>query len=223
MGALVEESIERATTSVVTRQPELARSVIASDEAIDQKELAVEDECLKLLALHQPVARDLRYIVAVMKVNNDLERMGDLAVNIAERALFLSEHPPVVIPAELREMVRNVAAMVRESLDALVNHDAALARRICRADDAVDTLNREMFHILEDSIREEPEHVARALNVLSVSRNLERIADAATNIAEDIVFMVEGEVIKHRTGNWRGAALPGQDVQENVGDARDSR
>jgi len=204
MGSMVEEAIERATTSIVSRRLELARQVIDSDDAIDLKEIAIEEECLKLLALHQPVAKDLRLIIAIMKVTNDLERMGDLAVNIAERGLFLGEHAPLPIPVELREMVRQTSTMVRESLDSLVNQDSALARQVCRADDIVDELNREMFRILEEAIREDPETVQGELNLLSVSRNLERIADAATNIAEDIVFMVEGQVIKHRSGNYRG-------------------
>ena len=208
MGAMVEEAIRLATTSLMTRNPDLARRVIENDDAIDQKELAVEEECLKDLALHQPVARDLRFIVAIMKVNNDLERMGDLAVNIAQRALFLSEHTSIAIPIELREMVRHATNMVKDCLDALVNQDVELARSMIRADDTVDILNREMFRVLETVIREDPETVERALNVLSVSRNLERVADAATNIAEDVVFMVEGEVIRHQHAPGRGA-VPG--------------
>jgi phosphate transport system protein len=132
--------------------------------------------------------------------------MGDLAVNIAERALFLADHAPLPIPVELREMVRQTSTMVRESLDSLVNQDAGLARQVCRADDIVDDLNREMFRILEEAIRGNPETVQAEMNLLSVSRALERIADAATNIAEDIVFMVEGQVIKHRSGDYRGVS-----------------
>jgi phosphate transport system protein len=203
MGAMVEEAILKATNSLVHRRPDLAEEVIANDDVIDQKELAVENECLKLLALHQPVAKDLRFIIAIMKVNNDLERMGDLAVNIAERALYLGDHPAIPIPQELKEMVRNVGTMVRDSLDALVNQDPGLARGVCRADDVVDEFNREMYRILEDVMQDDPSTIGRALNTLSASRNLERIADAATNIAEDIVFMVEGEVIKHRSGKFR--------------------
>jgi len=208
MGAMVEEAIELATTSLMTRRPEIARRVIENDDVIDQKELEVEEECLKDLALHQPVAKDLRFIVAIMKVNNDLERMGDLAVNIAQRALFLAEHTPIAIPIELREMVRHVGDMVKNCLDALVNQDVEIARGVIRADDTVDILNREMFRVLEAVIREDPETVERALNVLSVSRNLERMADAATNIAEDVVFMVEGEVIRHKHAPGRGT-IPG--------------
>lgn len=199
MGALVEEAINRAIASLTHRDAELARQVLVGDDAIDRKEVEVEDMCLKMLALHQPVAGDLRYIIAVLKVNNDLERMGDLAQNIAERVLFIATHDPVPVDLDFARMVEIVRRMVGQALDALVNQDPVLARRVCVQDDEVDRLQRHMFEALQELMVKQPNAVERAVQVLSVSRHLERIADSATNIAEDIVFMVEGDIIRHRT------------------------
>jgi phosphate transport system protein len=207
MGAMVESAIHRAIASLVDRLPELAEQVLAGDDAIDECELSVEDACLKILALHQPVASDLRYVVAVMKVNNDLERMGDLAQNIAERAAYLSQHPPLRVELPFERMTKTVQGMVSSALDALVNSDTRQARRVCQQDDEVDALNREMYAVLQDVMKRDPDSVERALHTLSVARHLERIADQATNIAEDIVFMVEGEVIRHQL-EPTGRALP---------------
>lgn len=198
MGALVEEAINRAIASLTQRDAALARQVLEGDDAIDRKEVEVEDLCLKILALHQPVAGDLRYIIAVLKVNNDLERMGDLAQNIAERVTFLAVHEPVAVHLDFTLMVELVRRMVGESLDALVNQDPVLARRVCVQDDEVDRLQKQMFETLQSVMMRDPKAVERAVQVLSVSRHLERIADSATNIAEDIVFMVEGDIIRHR-------------------------
>jgi phosphate transport system protein len=198
MGALVEEAINRAIASLKNRDASLARQVLDGDDAIDRKEVEVEDMCLKMLALHQPVAGDLRYIVAMLKVNNDLERMGDLAQNIAERALFLAQNEPIQVDLDFTRMVELVRRMVGQSLDALVNQDPVLARRVCVQDDEVDRLQKNMFEILQGLMVRDPRTVERAVQVLSVSRHLERIADSATNIAEDIVFMVEGDIIRHR-------------------------
>lgn len=198
MGALVEEAINRAIASLTHRDAALARQVLEGDDAIDRKEVEVEDMCLKMLALHQPVAGDLRYIIAVLKVNNDLERMGDLAQNIAERALFLATNDPIQVDLDFSRMVELVRRMVGQSLDALVNQDPVLARRVCLQDDDVDRLQRHMFEMLQALMMKDPRTVERAVQVLSVSRHLERIADSATNVAEDIVFMVEGDIIRHR-------------------------
>lgn len=198
VGSLVEEATDKAITSLTERRADLAAEVIEADEVVDQREVVIEEECLKILALHQPVAADLRYVVGILKVNNDLERMGDQAVNIAERARFLAERAALSVPLELRRMGSVVRRMVRSSLDAHVNLDAGLARSILAMDDEVDTIHREMFGLLQRRIREDPELVERAIAHLSASRDLERIADLATNIAEDVVFMVEGEVIRHR-------------------------
>jgi len=198
MGSMVEEAANKAIASLVQRRPELAAEVLAGDDLIDRKELEVEDKCLKMLALHQPVAGDLRFIVGCIKVNNDLERMGDLAQNIAERAAFLATHDPLDVDLDFDRMVEQVRSMVSRGLDALVNLDTRLARAVCSEDDQVDHYNKQMFTQLQDLMARRPETIERAVQLLSVSRHLERIADLATNIAEDIVFMVEGEVIRHR-------------------------
>ncbi|MFO1051894.1 MAG: phosphate signaling complex protein PhoU [Planctomycetota bacterium] len=198
MGGLVEASVDKAISSLIDRRPGLAREVIDGDDEIDEREVVIEIECQKMLALHQPVASDLRFILTMLKVNNDLERAGDLAVNIAERALFLGERPPLRMPDQLVRQAEAARGMLRDCLDSLVNQDTALARRIRARDDDVDELNREMFRIVEAMMREDPETIERGLHLLSCSRHLERLADLATNIAEDVVFLVEGRVIRHR-------------------------
>ena len=198
VGSLVEEAIHKATTALIERRPELAVEVIDGDNTIDEREVHVEEECLKALALHQPVATDLRFIITVLKVNNDLERMGDLAANIAARAKALSADSPLPVTAEFGEMVEQVRLMVRQSLDALVNLDVELARAVYVADDVVDKLHRRMFRTVQEQMKQSPDAVERGTHALSVSRHLERIADLATNIAEDVQFMVDGEIIRHR-------------------------
>jgi phosphate transport system protein len=198
IGAIVEEAINKAILALVSRRPDLAQEVVQGDDLIDHKEVECEDFCLQILALHQPVAADLRFIIAVMKVNNDLERMGDLAVNIAERAIFLSKHEPLNADLDFTAMVTMVKSMVRRSLDALINLDVNQARLVIADDDVVDKHNREMKDILLDVMRKRPVEMERALITLYASRHLERIADLAVNICEDIVFTVEGEVIRHQ-------------------------
>jgi len=197
MGALVEEATSKAITSLTNRRSDLADEVINGDNVLDSTEVHVEEACLKVLALHQPVATDLRFIVAVLKVNNDLERMGDLAVNVAERAMHLATEDPLPIPLKFEELGERVRRMVKDSLDALVNVDPVLARKVLADDDAVDALNREMFKRVQLLMREKPETVERAVSALSASRHLERIADQATNVAEDVIFMVEGDIVRH--------------------------
>lgn len=199
IGGLVEEQINNAIQALIHRRAELGATVIEKDVRIDESEVELEEECLKVLALHQPVAVDLRFIIAVLKVNNDLERMGDLAVNIAQRALFLSEHPPLdPWPKDLAMMAEQVRSMVRVSLDALINLDTDLAVLVCEKDDAVDAALKRLYDIIEKIMRNDPGSVERGLRLLSAAKALERIADQATNIAEDVVFMVEGEVVRHR-------------------------
>ncbi|HVS10218.1 MAG TPA: phosphate signaling complex protein PhoU [Planctomycetota bacterium] len=202
MGAMVEEATHRAIASLVERRPELAEQVLEGDDAIDNRELEIEEDCLKILALHSPVAGDLRFIVAVMKVTNDLERMGDLAQNIAERAQYLTTHEPLDAPIDFARMLEKVRAMVTRSLDSLVEQDTALARRVLAQDDEVDDLQKHMFSVLQDLMQRRPDTVERAVQTLSVARHLERIADHATNIAEDVVFMVEGEILRHHPERW---------------------
>ena len=158
----------------------------------------MEEECLKLLALHQPVAVDLRFLTAVIKINNDLERIGDQAVNIAERVVTIARRPPVTVPFDYTLMAEKTEAMLRESLDALVNLDADLAHEVCLKDDEVDDMNREIYDKVKDAIRSQPERVGYLINLLLVSRHLERIADLATNIAEEVIYMVEGEISRHK-------------------------
>jgi len=197
IGAMVEESMNRALQSLMDRRVDLAEEVILGDREIDLKEIQIEEECLKILALHQPVAADLRFIIVVLKVNNDLERIGDLAQNIAERAAFLSRNEPIDVPGDFMAMIEKVRGMVSRSLDSLVNRDTKTAREVCREDIEVDDAHRKMYAALQAGMEADASTIKRAVNTLSVSKNLERIADYATNIAEDVVFMVDGEMIRH--------------------------
>jgi len=198
MAAMVERVIDQTIRAFQTRQPGLAEEVIRGDENIDQEENFVEEECLKMLALHQPVAVDLRRIVAVLKINGDLERMADLSVNIAERVLMLGEGPTLPFPGKVQWMAEVTKQMVRQSLEAFVQMDAHLARRVIRMDDDVDRLNKEIIDELIVLMQSQPGCVTQGLSVFSAVRHLERIADHATNIAEDVVYLVEGEIIRHR-------------------------
>lgn len=202
IGDIVVEAIQKALLALEARRAEIARQVIEGDHRIDRGEVAIEEECLKLLALYQPVAEDLRFIAAVMKINNDLERMGDEAVNIAEHAAFLARAEPISVPPQLGQMTTAAMRMVQESLDAFVNGDAFEARRICGEDDEVDELNREIINSVWEMMKADPETIERATHLFSVSRHLERIADHATNIAEDVVYMVEGKIIRHRAEDF---------------------
>jgi phosphate transport system protein len=197
LSARVEENLRRAVHAIDRHDVELARRVIDADIEIDHAEIDVEEECLKILALHQPVAIDLRLVIACLKINNDLERVGDLAVNIAERALFLADLPRVNAPFDFPTMADKAQAMVRNSLDALIHLDAALARSVCAADDEVDAINRQMYEQVQDGIRRQPQALNSLIHLLCVSRHLERIADHATNIAEDVIYMLKGEITRH--------------------------
>jgi phosphate transport system protein len=198
LAASVEEAIHQAISALQDRNPELAQRVIDGDAKIDQEENHIEEECLKILALHQPVAVDLRRIAAALKINTDLERMADVAEDIAERALHLAQLPPIPIPEKLQHMTNVTTLMVRQSLDAFVNLDTRQARFVCRMDDEVDRYNKEIIDELLVAMRESPEMVEPGMSFFSATRHLERIADHATNIAEDVVYLVEGEIIRHR-------------------------
>ncbi len=202
LSAMVEESVQRAVKSLDLRDEQLARRVIDHDIDIDRREVDVEEECLKILALHQPVAIDLRLIIAVLKINNDLERIGDLAVNIAERAAFLATQERLPIMFRFTLMAEKAQGMLHQSLDALVNLDAGLAREVCAKDDEVDAMNREAYLLVQEGIRRHPERLETLIHMLSASRHLERIADHATNIAEDVIYMCEGEIVRHRTEDY---------------------
>jgi phosphate transport system protein len=195
---MVETAVTKAITSLVDRRAELALEVLSGDDAIDECEVAIEVECQKILALHQPVASDLRVILTILKVNNDLERAGDLAANLAERAADLCAKPALKFPAQLEKMAVLTRALLRDSLDAFVQQDTRLAREIRERDDEIDELNRQVFRAGEDAMRADVGTINRHLQLLSCARQMERIADLATNIAEDVVFLVEGTVIRHR-------------------------
>jgi phosphate transport system protein len=197
LGARVEESVRLAVKSIRERDAALAEKVAKSDHEIDVMEVDVEEECLKILALHQPVAVDLRFIVAVIKMNSDLERIGDLAVNIAERSQLLAAKAKVEMPFDFTGMAEKVQAMLRKSLDALVNMDVKLAREVCASDDEVDAIHRDMYAKMQETLRREPEKADVLIPVMTVSRQLERIADHATNIAEDVLYLVEGDIHRH--------------------------
>lgn len=197
MGALVETAVNKAVVALGDRRVALAVEVEQGDPQIDAQEIRVASLCTRILALHHPVASDLRLVLACLKANTDLERIGDLAVNVAGRARDLGERPPLPPPAELGELADRTRSMVRASLDAFVNGDTALAESVIAADDAVDALDRRLAALLEERMQAEPETVTRALQVLSCSRQLERIADLATNLGEEVVFLVRGEVIRH--------------------------
>lgn len=198
LAAAVEEVLYKAIRSLQERDTDLAREVIHDDRRIDLQENEVEEECLKILALHQPVAIDLRRTATILKINTDLERMADLAVDIAERALVLAEPPHFPIPDRLQRMTDLTTSMVRQALDAFVNLDPPQARRVCRLDDEVDRYNREIIQEIIAVVRRTPELLEPGLSLFSVTRHLERIADHATNIAEDVVYLVEGEIVRHR-------------------------
>ncbi|MGO8689495.1 MAG: phosphate signaling complex protein PhoU [Thermoguttaceae bacterium] len=195
--ALVEDQVEMALRAVLQRDEALAREVEQRDLDIDHREIEVEEECLKALALYQPVAVDLRLIIATLKINNDLERIGDMAVNIAHKARALIGEPPVELSFDLGAMWDKTQAMLRDSIDALVNMDAEQATEVCRRDDEVDQMKYQSRIEIEGQIAQHPDLVRAYLRLLAVSRNLERIADLATNIAEDVVYLVEGRIIRH--------------------------
>lgn len=196
--ATAKDAVEKAVRSVDERDAALAQEVIDGDVVLDHAEVGLEEDCLKILALHQPVATDLRVIVSVMKMNNDMERIGDLAVNIAERALFLCSQAPLAAPSDLAKMRVKTLAMLTGSVDALVQLDTQRAREIRTADDEVDDINRQLFKDFCTAVRKDPEQVERLLSYLSVGRHLERIADYATNIAEDVIYLIEGEIVRHK-------------------------
>ncbi len=198
MGSRVEEAICLAMKSLVDRDSKLAQKIIEDDREVNDLEVEVDDICHRLLALHQPMASDMRFITSVMKINSDLERIGDMAVNIGERALTLNELSPLKPLKDIPRMSAIVQEMVKQSLDALVKRDPVEARRICERDDEVDNLNDQIIRELLSRMIEDQRAITRALNLIFVSRYLERIADHATNIAEDVIYMVQGMDIRHQ-------------------------
>ncbi len=197
LGTMVEEAFRKSIKALKTRDIALANEIIDSDRAIDVEEVGIEEECLKILALYQPVAIDLRIISAMIKINNDLERVGDEAVNIAERSIIMSKQAPVDIRMDYDIMAEKTEIMLKNSLDALVNMDTDSAYKVCMSDDEVDDINRSIYDRIKETIRYKPEHVGYLINFLLVSRHIERIADHATNIAEEVIYMVEGIIHRH--------------------------
>ena len=197
VGTLVEEAIAKSISALVNRDRHLAATVLAEDDEIDRMEVEVEEEVLKTLALYQPVAADLRFVVSVLKINNDLERMGDLASNIAKRVLFLTKCERIELPSEFRSLSTKTQSMVKRSLDALVNSDTQLARQVRDADDEVDRLRSDIQKHIEQQIVQNPKQTECLMRLTSVSRHLERLADMAVNIAEDVIYMVDGDIVRH--------------------------
>ncbi|MFO7764884.1 MAG: phosphate signaling complex protein PhoU [Pelovirga sp.] len=197
LSAVVEENFHEAIHSLEETDVDLAQAVIRQDGRVNEMEVDLEEECLKILALHQPVAIDLRFIVSVLKINNDLERISDIAANIAQRTIGLAAFKPAHIPFALFDMAAKVEIMLKKCLDALVNMDSKLAREVCHLDDEVDTMHKDNYGLVKNQIRQHPEQLDALIEYLSVSRHLERVADLSTNIAEDVIYMIDGEIIRH--------------------------
>ena len=195
--ALVEDQLESAMDALQERDGSKAQRVLERDAEVDHREVEVEEECLKALALHQPVACDLRFLVSVLKMNKDLERIGDMAVNIARKAITVAGYSDLDIPFDLAAMWHKARAMLRDSIDALVNRDAPLAQRICGRDREVNCMKKEIRRQAEELLRSQPNRVSFWLALMGVARNLERIADHAVNIAEDVIYLVEGRIVRH--------------------------
>jgi phosphate transport system protein len=210
MSADVEKAVSEAVRAVETRDAALAESVMAHEPDTNVREVDVEEECLKILALHQPVAADLRYLVAVLNINRDLERIGDLAVHIAQGALFLCGMPPVDVPIQLGEMAAKAQQMLKKVLDAFVNVDVAAAREIRLADSELDVLNREMASRLKTEIMRRPALLEPFLKLIHIAGRLERIGDHATNIAEDLIYLIEGKIVRHTLETSAETATPRQ-------------
>ena len=197
LGAMVEERVRMAIQAIEEFDGEIAKKIILSDHEIDEMEVEVEEECLKVMALHQPVAVDLRFLVAVIKINNDLERIGDQAVNIAQRVKTITKKERFDFVFDYSLMAEKAEAMLRMSLDALVNLDDDLAFKVLLLDDEVDAINKEAYNLIKRAISENPDNVSYLINLLLISRHLERLADHATNIAEEVIYMIEGEIVRH--------------------------
>ncbi len=204
MVGLVEESISRSVKALKESNADVSKDVIMSDEIINMLEIQIEEFCLKLLALHQPTAVDLRFITSVLKMNNDLERIGDLAVNISERTLELIRQPLLKPLIDIPRMAELVQKMVRDSIDALVKRDSNLARNVCVKDDEVDDLNDQIFRELLTYMIQDPRAITSVVGLIFVGKYLERISDHATNIAEDVIYYIKGETIKHHIREKKG-------------------
>lgn len=197
LGAMVEERARMAMQAVDTRDADLAQKIIDADWEVDEMEVEIEENCLKILALYQPVAVDLRFLIATIKINNDLERIGDEAVNIAERLQVMAKRPPMDFVFDYSPMAEKVRTMLKMSLDALVNLDVKLAFKVITMDDEVDAGKADAYDRIKQAIKEYPDRVGYLINLLLVSRHLERLADHSTNIAEEVIYLIEGEIVRH--------------------------
>jgi len=198
-----EDAVAHAVEALLARDRDKALAVIRGDRAIDALESSIEEQGFQLIALHQPMAKDLRLIFSAIRIVNDLERVGDHAVNIAQSAIELIDYPHIVPEPEMVEMARLARQMLADSLSAFVRGDSPLAREVCRRDDEVDALNDSVYRILLTHMMEDHRNIGAGMELLLVSRNLERVADLATNVAEDVVFLVEGKTIKHHAEDGR--------------------
>jgi phosphate transport system protein len=197
MGSLVDEQIDLATAALIESNPERARLVIERDRKVDEFDNLIDSHCERIFALTQPVAMDLRLIMAALKINHELERMGDIAVNIAERAIPLQYHIGLLRKSRVIEMSSIAREMVKRAIDSFVNNDPELAREILPKDDLVDNLNRDIFNFLVEEMKMDPEIIEPAAHIIVLSRHLERLADHATNISEDVVYLVDAKIVKH--------------------------
>jgi phosphate transport system protein len=204
MAGLAEEQVRKAVRALIDRNTDLAQEVVAGDDAIDDLEVQVENMAISLLALQQPMARDLRFILVALKISNDLERVGDHAENIADAVKYMISAPPFPVLPEVEEMVRVATDMLAESLDAFIRGDAASAVEILKRDDRVDELHDNNFRILLTHMMEDPRRITAGMDLLLISGNLERIADLATNICEEVIFLVRGHSVKHQPESWEG-------------------
>lgn len=197
LGALVEKAIEKAIKSLMERDTALARKVICDDSEIDQRDVEIEEKCIRILALRQPTARDLRFITTAIKINGHLERIGDMAANIAEKAIILSEEPPMKPYIDIPRMAEIARGMIKVSLDALVHENTDLAQKVRIEDETIDNLNEQVFRELLTFMMEDPRKIHRALIIMQISKSLERIADHAEGIADMVVYMVTGKIVRH--------------------------
>jgi len=198
LSALVEENARRCVLTIRARDRDAARGLIEADREIDELEISIEEDCIAMLQARILDDSGIQFVVAVLKINADLERIGDLASNVAHRVLSIGQHHQLVLPDELMTLADRTLSMLKHSLDALVDMDSALAREVCARDQEVDMLNRSMYELVRDRIHASPEQAERLIHLLSISRYLERMADYATNIAENVVYISEGEIIRHR-------------------------
>ena len=197
LGAMVEERVRQSWKAIETIDPAIATRIIKTDHEIDEMEVEIEEECLKIMALHQPVAIDLRFLIAVIKINNDLERIADEAVNIAERIATLDKYRTDKFFFDYEPMAGEVEEMLKLSLDALVNMDVDLAFKVVTMDDEVDEIHRQAYRMIREEMNAHPDQIIFLMNYYLISRHLERIADHATNIAEEVIYLIEGEIVRH--------------------------